>query len=190
MTFKDWEIAPVIKENTKASYVLNYHIKNKLSLTNSIFRYGSNSYINLLKEVKYLYQNDLITLNENDEFIIKQFDYEDDIVMGIIYENEEVINEAEYNGQEVELKKPFRGDDKHKYYVYVKDPKTGKVKKVGFGSPGIRVKIDDPERREAYAARHGCEDTKDITTPGWWSCRLPRYAKILGLAGGQGAKWW
>ena len=29
----------------------------------------------------------------------------------------------------------------------------------------------------------------DKTKPGYWSCRLPRYAKSLGLSGG-GGQWW
>ena len=48
-----------------------------------------------------------------------------------LYEDLE-ITEAEYQGKKVELNKPKRGGSK-KYYVYVKNPKTDRVKKISFG---------------------------------------------------------
>lgn len=91
------------------------------------------------------------------------------------------LNEySEYGGKEVKLNKPKRGGSKA-YYVYVKDPKSKKVKKVQFGSGGLRAKIKDKEARSSYAARHRCSKKKDRTTPGYWSCNLPRYAKALKL---------
>tara|TARA_Y100001970_G_scaffold91895_1_gene116023 strand:+ start:1704 stop:2732 length:1029 start_codon:yes stop_codon:yes gene_type:complete len=88
--------------------------------------------------------------------------------------------EAEYRGKEVELNKPKRGGKK-KYYVYVKNPKTGNVKKVEFGAKGMGVGINDPDRRASFVARHNCKKKNDKTKPGYWSCRLPRYWKTLGL---------
>ena len=44
--------------------------------------------------------------------------------------------DAEYRGRKVKLNKPMRGDVK-KFKVYVKNPKTGNVKKVNFGH-GVR----------------------------------------------------
>ena len=40
--------------------------------------------------------------------------------------------DAEYRGRKVTLNKPTRGDVK-KFKVYVKDPKSGNVRKVNFG---------------------------------------------------------
>lgn len=91
--------------------------------------------------------------------------------------------------KDVELNKPKRGGPK-KFYVYVKDPQTGNVKKVTFGdTSGLKAKINDPKARASFAARHKCAQKTDKTSPGYWACRLPRYAKSLGLEGGGGG-WW
>ena len=104
----------------------------------------------------------------------------------------EVINEAEYQGKNVELNKPKRGGSK-KFYVYTKNPKTGKVVKVSFGAKSgggkLAVKFKDPKRRKAFADRHNCATKKDKTSPGYWSCRLPRYAKALGLGNNMNTFW-
>jgi len=92
------------------------------------------------------------------------------------------LEEAEYQGKEVDLNKPKRGGSK-KFYVYVKNDK-GNVVKVEFGAKdggqNLAVKLDDPKRRKAFADRHNCQDKKDKTKPGYWSCRLNRYWKSLG----------
>jgi len=96
--------------------------------------------------------------------------------------------EAEYQGKDVELNKPKRGGSK-KYYVYVKNPKTGKVKKINFGDAGgLTAKINDPAAKRSFVARHKCKQKNDKTKAGYWACRLPRYAKSLGLKGG--GAWW
>jgi hypothetical protein len=104
---------------------------------------------------------------------------------------EESVKEAEYQGRKVQLSKPKRGGSK-KFYVYVRNPKTKKIKKVAFGAAGgggnLAVKLKDPKARKAFSDRHNCEQKNDKTKPGYWSCRLPRYAKSLGLSGG--GTWW
>jgi hypothetical protein len=101
------------------------------------------------------------------------------------------VDEAEYQGKKVELSKPKRGGSK-KFYVYVTDPKTKNVKKVSFGADSgggkLAVKLKDPKARKAFADRHNCDQKNDKTKAGYWSCRLPRYAKSLGLSGG--GTWW
>ena len=78
--------------------------------------------------------------------------------------------------------KPMRDTSGGKAYkVYVKDPKTGNIKTVRFGSGGLKAKINDPKARQAFAKRHKCSTKKDKTKASYWSCRLPRYAKLLGL---------
>jgi len=91
-----------------------------------------------------------------------------------ILKKEEVeLDEAEYQGREVKLGKPMRGDVA-KYKVYVKDPKTGNVKKVNFGDKNMEIKRDDPKRRKSFRARHGCGTPKasDRTKARYWSCRM------------------
>jgi hypothetical protein len=93
------------------------------------------------------------------------------------------LNESEYKGKDVQLNKPKRGGSK-KFFVYVMDPKTKRVKKVSFGAAGggqnLAVKIRDPKARKAFAARQNCDKKKDRTTPGYWSCNIGRYWKSLG----------
>jgi len=94
------------------------------------------------------------------------------------------LPEAEYNGKDVELNKPKRGGSK-KYYVYVKNPKTGRVKKISFGDvTGLRTKSGNKKRAKSFAARHNCEKKNDKMKAGYWACRLPRYGLV------KGGKWW
>lgn len=79
---------------------------------------------------------------------------------------------AEYQGRNVELDKPFRTPDgPKKFAVYVKNPK-GNVIKVTFGDPDMEIKRDDPDRRKAFRDRHSCDSADDKTTPRYWSCRM------------------
>ena len=82
----------------------------------------------------------------------------------------EVTEKAEYQGKSVELNNPTRGDVK-KYKVYVKNDK-GNVIKVEFGDPNMSIKRDDPEARKNSRARHNCDQKKDKTTAGYWSCKF------------------
>jgi len=84
--------------------------------------------------------------------------------------------------------KPKRGGPKA-YYVYVRDPKTKRIKKITFGSGGLKAKIRNPKARKAFAARHRCKTANDRTTARYWSCRLPRYAKLLGLGSNMNTFW-
>jgi len=95
------------------------------------------------------------------------------------------INEAEYNGKKVKLNKPMRqsGGGK-KYKVYVKNPKTGRVKKISFGDAGLKTKSGNKKRAKSFAARHNCEKKNDKMKAGYWACRLPRYGLV------KGGKWW
>ena len=81
------------------------------------------------------------------------------------------LDEAKYQGREVKLGKPMPGDVK-KYKVYVRDPKTGNIKKVNFGDKKLSIKRDDPKRRKNFRARHNCAQAKDRTSAKYWSCRF------------------
>ena len=103
------------------------------------------------------------------------------------YEDEE-LNEAKSKPKKKNppIGKPMRGGSK-KFYVYVRD--KGKIKKVSFGQAGMSAKINNPEARRAFAARHDCKNKKDRTKASYWSCRLPRYAKLLGLKSNFSGFW-
>ena len=80
------------------------------------------------------------------------------------------IMEAEYHGRKVPLGKPMRGDVK-KSKVYVRDPKTGNIKKVNFGDKNMRIKKSIPGRRKNFRARHNCDNPGPRTKARYWSCR-------------------
>jgi hypothetical protein len=82
----------------------------------------------------------------------------------------DAMNEAEYQGRKVPLGKPMKGDVA-KSKVYVKDPKTGNVKKVNFGDPNMSIKKSNPERRKSFRARHNCDNPGPRTKARYWSCR-------------------
>jgi hypothetical protein len=91
-----------------------------------------------------------------------------------------------------ELNSPKRNPDgKKKYVVYVNNPKTGNVKKIEFGDEkgGLAARINDRDAARNFAARHNCDTKTDKLSPGYWACRLPKYAKNLGLKGGGSYFW-
>ena len=93
--------------------------------------------------------------------------------------------------KEPELNKPKRSSGDKKYVVYVRNPKTGNIKKIQFGDEkgGLTSKINDKGAAASFAARHNCDTKTDKLSPGYWACRLPRYAKELGLKGGGNYFW-
>jgi hypothetical protein len=252
-------IAPkeILSEN------LNYHIKNKLPLTENTFRYGSKAFLDLWAEARALYLREIIHVNEDDKQIIEETnlgnfglyegkevaldlpmleeaemtnslslraneiplmklmsrvidnngkdsplykdleaEFKKDIIdmgevkdiirdYGVYFEYDDLLNlnEAQEKKKNPPLGKPKRGGSK-KFYVYVKNPKTKKIKKVSFGdTSGLSAKINNPEARRAFAARHDCKNKTDKTKASYWSCRLPRYAKLLGLKSSFSGFW-
>jgi len=200
---------------------VNYHIEQGLSLSENVYRYSSEKFIQLFSEARQALRDGKITLNNQDRILVETTDIgeygefegkrvpldlpmideggydslEDEVAnseFGMDYDqlgpNEkewvrdeiENLNEAEYKGKEVQLNKPKRGGSK-KFYVYVKDSKTGNIRKVSFGgTTGLNVKIDEPGARASFAARHQCDRKKDKTKPGYWACNIGRYWKSLG----------
>ena len=291
----------LLNENVAPKQILSenlqYHVHNKLPLTENTFRYGSQSFINLWAEARSLYLREIIHVNDDDKEILTETDlgnygmYEGKKVpLGLPMEN--TVNESEdfeeeedwddddniYTGpysygidkrtwdrdwrlpkdnlfnasktikatnnrvdairkmlkkypKELDkfendpnypafdmnydelvkwyksvsnfdlseaakkkkkknppIGKPKRGGSKA-YYVYVRDPRTKKIKKISFGSGGLKAKINNPKARKAFAARHKCSTKTDKTKAGYWSCRLPRYAKLLGLKSSFSGFW-
>ena len=99
------------------------------------------------------------------------------------------LDENKKKKKDPPIGKPKRGGSKA-YYVYVRDPRTKRIKKVSFGSGGLRAKINNPKARNAFAKRHRCTTATDKTTARYWSCRLPRYAKQLGIAASNPGGFW
>ena len=168
------------------------HVKEGVPLVDSLFRYQSEAYFDTFRKAKQLREaGSLPELDWESEEMLGTDIGESVEIKGVgrvwldvpyLYENDE-LDEAEYQGKEVELNKPKRGGSK-KYYVYVKNPKTGNIKKISFGDPGLKTKSGNKGRAKSFAARHNCEKKNDKTKAGYWACRLPRYGLV------KGGKWW
>jgi hypothetical protein len=180
---------------------LAYHIENSIRLHENVYRMGSDQYFELFNQARQLYNKGQLTeLNWFDEEILSNTQLGEwvelegigkvPLDMIIDENNDPELTEAEYKGKKVDLNKPKRGGSK-KFYVYTKNAK-GNVIKVSFGAKdggsNLSVKLNDPAARKSFASRHDCENKNDKTKAGYWSCRLPRYAKSLGLTGG--GQWW
>ena len=118
-------------------------------------------------------EEDEMTFEDDDDF------YEAFGELGFP-EDETELFDAEYRGRKVPLNKPMRGDVK-KFKVYVKDPKTGNVKKVNFGHGGssarkagqktMKIRKSNPKARKSFRARHNCANPGPKTKARYWSCR-------------------
>jgi hypothetical protein len=180
----------VLKEKIEISEALQYHIENNLSLTDNVFRVYSKGYFDLVNEVRNLWSQGKIHLNEEDTMMVES-NLGERIKIGeeIVYldapfeiEDDEVLEEAKHRGKNVKLGKPFRtpGGPK-KFAVYVKS-KSGGVKKVTFGDPKLKVRNRNKGAAKSFRARHICDQKKDRKTAGYWSCNVGRYSKQLGLS--------
>lgn len=189
---KDFNQFDSISENLK------YHLDNKLSILENIFRPYSESFYQLISEARQIFDKGELRFSNLDNYLFENTDFgkfvefEGNLVpLDLPIENTEFTNEAKYDSKEVKLNRPMRSSGPKKYKVYVKNPDTGNVMKVDFGDVkgGLTSKLNDPEARKSFAARHKCHLKKDRTKPGYWSCNLPRYAKYLGLVGGGNFYW-
>ena len=113
--------------------------------------------------------------NEDELTLSDDADFHE--TFGVLGYPTEEMWEAEYQGRKVQLNKPTRGDVK-KFKVYVKDPKTGNVKKVNFGHGGtsakrktMRIRKSNPAARRSFRARHNCDNPGPKTKARYWSCR-------------------
>ena len=176
---------------------LKYHMDNDMPLTEHVYRAGSQKYFELWAEARALYTRGILEVTDNDLEVLTETDlghfgiFEGKKVpLDFPIELSESEVEAIYEEAKKKLNKPMRDSSGGKAYkVYVKDPKTKKIKTVRFGSGGLRAKINDKKARNAFAKRHNCAQKKDKTKAGYWSCRLPRYAKLLGLKSNFGGFW-
>lgn len=167
----------LITENVQLSENIQYHLENQLSLSNTVFRLGSDAWMDLVNEMRNLWEQGLLHVNENDEFILMT----------------EAGRTGIYKGKSVALDSPKRatGGNK-KFVVYVNSGRKnaeGRVvaKKIGFGDPNLSVKNNNPKRAKSFKARHKCSEKTDKTTPGYWACKTGSYAKQLGLS--SSASW-
>jgi hypothetical protein len=176
-TFKDFRIIDAIDVMESKG----------IHFVDNIYRPGSEAYFKFFEEARELYAKGDLTVTGINKEILETTDIG---LWGIYDEKEVPLDCPLVEEKEPELNKPKRGGSK-KFVVYVRNPDTGNIKKIEFGdSTGLKVKINDPAARKSFAARHKCETRNDKTTASYWACRLPRYAKSLGMqVDNPGAFW-
>lgn len=194
----------LVNENKKIDEALSFHIKYDIPIYQNVYRQGTESYFNMINECKQLYTSKQIIVRQEDKELFESdigefisinnkifsldFPYEYTKYETIEENTSEDkccrIDEVKYKNKEVQLNKPKRGGTK-KFYVYVRDPKTGNIKKVSFGAKGMTTGINNDKRRKSFVARHRCKThANDKTKAAYWACRLPRYI------GNSNHKWW
>jgi hypothetical protein len=178
----------VLTENVNVSDELKFHLDNSISLSENMFRIYSDSFFNLINEVRELYYEGSIELEDEDVWLVESdlglsvtLDNGKTVWLDAPFEIEETLTEIKHHGKNVKLNSPFRtpGGPK-KFAVYVKTPGGG-VKKVTFGDPNLRVRNANKARAKSFRARHKCDQKKDRTKAGYWACNVSRYRKKLGL---------
>ena len=183
---KLFELKQIIREemDNLLSEGLKFHLENKIRVNENIFRPGSDKYFELFAEVRELSKNGLYKLDENEKYWIN----ETDIGEFALYEGQKVpldfpmpLDEKKKKAKKKKnppLNKPTRntGGGK-KYKVFVRDKKTGNIKKVTFGDSkgGLSGNWNDPKARASFAKRHRCAEKNDKTKPGYWACRAHKY---------------
>jgi len=179
------------QEQIMLSEGMKYHITEGRQLIHNIYRPLSENYFSLFREARELYNKGVLSVTEEDaellESNIGEFGDYNGIKVPLDYpiSLDELINEVDKK-KTPPIGKPKRGGSK-KFYVYVRD--KGKIKKVSFGQGGMSAKINNAKARKAFAARHKCAQKTDRTKASYWSCRLPRYAKLLGLKSSFSGFW-
>jgi hypothetical protein len=186
--------APILNESIAPREILSeglkYHIDNNTPLTEHVYRAGSSNYFNLWAEARTLYTRGILDFSGDDLAILTETHLGEfgihegkKVPLDFIMEDMELEEEK----KDPPIGKPKRGGAK-KFYVYVKD--KGKIKKVSFGdTSGLSAKINNSKARAAFSKRHDCPNKKDRTKASYWSCRLPRYAKLLGLKSNFSGFW-
>jgi hypothetical protein len=164
---------------------VQYHLDNNISITENVFRPGSDMFFKLIGEAKRLYAEGKYTpVDEYEQDLLKS-----DIGEKAMYEGQEVMLDfpfAEEINEEDEtsghgIGKPFRSNGGGAVYVRTGD---GGVRKVNFSQSGMRKRINEPARVRSFVARHHCLTNKDKTSASYWACRWPRYFS------NTGQQWW
>ena len=159
--------------------------ENQINIFDNPFRLGSEMFFETIKEARRLHLEGSYIPTAVDKTLLKT-----DLGEFAEYEGQHVpLDCPMHEEKDVELNSPKVGGPK-KYYVYVKDPDTKKIKKITWGdTTGLKVKLGNEKARKSFAARHKCDQANDKMTASYWACRLPHYAKQLGLSDGGNFFW-
>jgi hypothetical protein len=175
----------LVKEETVTlEEAVNYHLENKISFTENVFRPGSEMFFEMISEAQRLYKEG--TYEPKDEW--ERDMLESNIGEKVMFEGQEVILdypfEEELNEEDKTegkgIGKPWREGGGGA--VYVRD--GGSIRKVRFSQSGMAKKFNDPAATRSFVARHRCLTNKDKTSASYWACRYPRFFS------NSGKIWW
>ena len=188
-TYSALRLKSLNEGNLVISEGLTYHITKEKPLIENVYRIYSEKFFNLFNESRELLNKNLLEVfGEDYELLMTDIGqtgiYEGEEVyldIPFILDEEEHLVEAKHRGRNVKLNKPFRtpGGPK-KFAVYVKTP-SGTIKKVTFGDPNLKIRNSNKSAAKSFRARHKCDQKKDRTKAGYWSCNISRYRKALGI---------
>ena len=179
------QLTKIIQEEIKIALLsegLRNHIDTATPLTENIYRVGSDAYFGIISEARTAYKKGIYTpLNEEEEEMLKS-----DLGEWAMFEGERVpLDFPMYTETLEEKKKKKKKKDPpigkpmknagggKKYKVFVRNPKTGKIKKISYGDSkgGLKGNWNSAEARKSFASRHNCAEKKDRTKAGYWACR-------------------
>lgn len=190
---------------------VQYHLDNKISFTENVFRPGSEMFFEMISEAKRLYtegkyqpkdewEKDMLKSNIGE---IAEFEGQQVV---LDYPVEEGLEEACWSGYTQRGMKK-KGDKMVPNCVPVneEDKTNGKgigkpwqeggggavyvrvgdgVRKISFSKSGMKKKYMDPAATRSFVARHRCLTNKDKTSASYWACRWPRFFS------NSGKTWW
>jgi len=172
---------------------LRYHVSNRVGLDDNVYRPGTKEFFDLFNEARELWGRGLYEASEVEYELLQS-----DIGEWAMHEgrmvpldfpmwDEHELSEAKYKGRTVKLGAAGASRSGGRAHVYVRDPKTGNIKKVSFGSSMPDAMGSGPAakaRRKSFGERHGCADKNDKTKGGYWACRSTK------LFGRNIPGWW
>lgn len=183
------DLREIIKEEYKAvinerKEMISYHVDNKVPFSENVYRIGSDNYFTVIREARRLYKaGKLQALNEEDQDLFENSDlgewamFEGERVpldFPMYVETLEERKKKKKKKKDPPIGKPTKntGSGK-KYKVFVRNKKTGRIKKITYGDSkgGLKGNWNNAEARSSFAKRHKCAEKKDRTKPGYWACR-------------------
>ena len=170
----------------------HYHLKNRTTFDDNVYRPGTTEFFELFNEARELWRQGIYEATEAEYEL-----FQSDIGEWAMFEGrmvpldfpmwDEGLDESKYKGRTVKLGAAGASRSGGRAHVYVRDPKTGNIKKVSFGSGMPDAMGSGPKskaRRKSFGERHGCSDKKDKTKGGYWACRSTK------LFGRNIPGWW
>ncbi len=162
---------------------LRFHIDNDMPFRDNVYRHGTSRYFSLINEARGLWKEGKLNLDEEDIEIMESDLGTFDTFAGqqvpldfpmMIDESLDEAKKKKKKKKDPPIGKPTKntGGGK-KYKVFVRNPKTGKIKKITYGDAkgGLKGNWNSAEARKSFASRHNCKDKKDRTKAGYWACR-------------------